>query len=81
MGGWAEIVSSTAHPYQLAARGSMERLTQLLKQEVYAMPPAKGWNRKTINYLSAFEKASRIIINYMSVICCNLKSCLNLIKF
>lgn len=80
MGGWAEIVSSTADPYQLAARGSMERLTQLLKQEACAMPPAKGRNMKTINYLPVFEKATCIIINYISVICCNLKSCLNLIK-
>lgn len=55
-------------PSQLAARGSMERLTQVLRQEVYAMPPVKGRNTKTINYLSAFEKTIHIIINDISVV-------------
>lgn len=62
------IVSSMADPSQPAVRASMERLTQVLRQEAYAMPPVKGRDTKTIYYLSAFEKAIHIIINYISVV-------------
>lgn len=41
----------------------MERLPKVLGQEVYAVPPVKGRNTKTKNYLSAFEKAILIIVS------------------
>lgn len=57
-----------ADPSQLAAEGSTERPTQVLRQEAYAMLPVIGRNTKTINYLFAFEKAICIIVNYISVV-------------
>lgn len=44
-----------ADPSQLSARDQWKRLTQVLRQEEYAMPPVKGRNTWTIHYPSALD--------------------------